>query len=123
MPLILILSLLGFTPTPALAADIGPLTVQYSTTTAPLIVNAYAHRYGVDPDTMLAVIACESGLNASVRGDKGHSRGLVQISNIYHPEVSDAQAFDPFFSIEFLAKALAKGKGKEWTCFRHLSTS
>lgn len=120
MPLILILALLGWQPTTVQAEIIGPLTVEYSTTTAPFIVNAYAHRYGVDPDVMMAVIRCESRLDASVRGDGGHSRGLAQINDFYHPEVTDVQAFDPYFSIGFLARYLAEGKGNQWTCFRHL---
>ena len=118
MPLILLLSLLGLSPTPALAEQIGPTTVEFSTTTMPLIIGAYAHRYGVDSHVMEKVIACESQGKPWVRGDKGRSRGLVQISDIYHPEVSDAQAFDPFFSIDFLASYLAQGKGSQWTCYR-----
>lgn len=119
MSLLLLLAFLGWTPT-AQASEISQYTVEYSSTTAPFIIGAYAHKYGVDADVMGAVIRCESRLNPSVRGDKGHSRGLVQISDIYHPEVTDVQAFDPYFSIEFLAKYLSEGKGSQWTCFRNL---
>lgn len=105
-------------PTPALAEQIGPTTVEFSTSTMPLIINAYAHRYGVDSHTMEKVIECESQGRPWVRGDHGHSRGLVQIHDYWHSEVTDAQAFDPFFSIEFLAKGLAAGNGSEWTCYR-----
>lgn len=122
MNLLLLLALLGWSPMTAQASEISQYTVEYSTTTAPFIIGAYAHRYGVDPAVMEAVIRCESHLNASVRGDKGHSRGLAQISDIYHPEVTDAQAFDPYFSIEFLARYLSEGKGSQWTCWRQQQT-
>lgn len=117
MNLLILLAFLGWVPT-AQASEISQYTVEYSTTTAPFIIGAYAHRYGVDAATMEAVIRCESRYNPYVRGDKGHSRGLAQISDIWHPEVSDTQAFDPYFSIEFLAKGLAEGRGSQWTCFR-----
>lgn len=70
---------------------------------------------------MWDTIKCEdTSLNTSIRGDFGHSRGLVQISDIYHPEITDKQADDPFFAIDFMAKNFAKGHASEWTCWRNL---
>lgn len=47
----------------------------------------------------LAVLLAESGGDADAvhvnRNDNGIDRGLFQINSKYHPEVSDAVAFDP----------------------------
>lgn len=47
-------------------------------------------------------------------GESVYARGLVQITRCWFPEVSDEQAFDPEFSIHFLAKGLASGKCSVW---------
>lgn len=73
---------------------------------------------GVDPDIITSVIACESSWNPSARGDQGHSRGLVQIHEGYHPEISDEQADDPRFAINYLVEKIANNQGELWTCFR-----
>lgn len=81
----------------------------------------YAAQYDVSFTTIDAVVACESSYHQYTLGDQTHSRGLVQISNIYHPEVSDKEAFSPLFSLDFLAAHVAAGKGNEWTCYRKLT--
>lgn len=67
---------------------------------------------------MVAVARCESNLNPNAVGDLdlGVSRGLYQISRRWHPEVSDAQAFDPDFAAEWAAQRFAAGYAREWTC-------
>src|SRR3990167_7685912 len=50
-------------------------------------------------------------------------RGLVQITACWHPSVSDEEAYDPAFSLEFLAKNLKKGRCHWWTtCRRYTKT-
>ena len=91
------------------------------------LISSYAQKYSVEGQNlepiMTAVIRCESNFNTFALGDGGHSRGLVQIHNVWHPEVTDDQAYDPEFAISFLAKALSEGKGSEWTCYKKLSTA
>lgn len=76
-----------------------------------------AQKYGVSSDVMKTVVNCESQYNRYALGDGGKSRGLVQIHSGYH-DVSDEDAYDPAFALEFLAKNLAQGNGKLWTCHR-----
>ncbi len=76
-----------------------------------------ADKYDVSEKTMRRVIDCESGYNKLAIGDSGKSHGLVQINLRAHPNISKTQAQDPEFAINFLAKNLAAGNGKIWSCF------
>lgn len=80
-------------------------------------IDTVAEEYGVSPKVMHKIIKCESGYNPKALGDGGKSRGLVQIHSDYH-DVSDEEAYDPKFAIEFLAKALREGKGNLWSCYK-----
>lgn len=85
-----------------------------------LYINYKATEEGVSPAVVKKVIECESQYNVNALGDSGHSRGLVQIHNKYHPEVSDEEAYDAQFAVDFLVQKLKEGRGKEWTCWRHM---
>ena len=76
---------------------------------------------GVSREIVLKVIKCESRLNPNALGDYGRSRGLVQIHNQYHPEVTDEQAYDPYFAVDFLIEGLKNGQGRQWSCYRMLT--
>ena len=82
-------------------------------------IETQAEQYGVSADIMKKVIKCESGYNPHALEDGGKSRGLSQIHSDYH-SVTDEQAYDPAYAIEFLAKHLAQGKGYLWSCFRSI---
>jgi soluble lytic murein transglycosylase-like protein len=69
---------------------------------------------------MHAVIKCESSYNPNAVGDSGHSRGLAQIHRPSHPTITDAQAFDPDFAIEFMAKAMSQGDAWMWSCWKNI---
>lgn len=46
--------------------------------------------------TIVAIAIAESGLQTDIRGHTdSRDRGIVQINSFWHPEVSDACAFDP----------------------------
>lgn len=51
-------------------------------------------------------------------GEPHRSRGIVQINEYWHPEVSDSEAYDVDFALAFLAKGLKEGRGHEWTTWR-----
>lgn len=72
---------------------------------------------------MLVTIRCESNFNPRAVGDGGKSRGLAQIHKPSHPDITDEQAFDPYFAIDFMAKEFKNGNKWKWTCWRNLVQS
>lgn len=76
--------------------------------------------YALDKEKFRKTVYCESNGDPYAIGDSGHSRGLVQIHNQFHPEVTDEQAFDIDFSLNFLAEHLKDNQGHLWTCYRML---
>lgn len=85
------------------------------------IIDEKAKLYQVSSVVMHQVIKCESQYNPRAVGDGGHSRGLVQIYDDFHPTITHEQAFNPEFAITFLAKNLSQGKGSLWSCYRQLN--
>lgn len=116
----LILVSFGFVPTPAQAEIIAPITVEYSTSTAPLVLNYYARKYGIDAEQFTATARCESHFRHTAVGDGGNSFGVFQIHLPSHPTIGKDQALDPWFNIEWSAQQFAAGKQKMWTCYRNL---
>ena len=84
------------------------------------LIDDKATEYQVSADLMRKIIHCESSGNPNAVGDGGYSHGLVQIHLPSHPYVSEGQALNPEFAINFLAENLSKGKGAMWTCYRML---
>lgn len=81
------------------------------------IIRLIAKNECVDPDLCIRVAKCESGLNPNAintNTDGSRDRGLFQINEKYHPEVSDAQAFDPVYSTQFFCKAFKAGNLSWW---------
>jgi hypothetical protein len=74
--------------------------------------------YGVNPKLALWIVKHESQFNPRAKGDGEASRGLWQISKIYHPEVSDAVAFNVTSSTKWSLKRIRSGKAKEWSTYR-----
>jgi hypothetical protein len=87
-----------------------------------LAVRAYvqteAVEHGVNPKLALWIVKHESHFNPLAKGDGEASRGLWQISKIYHPEVSDAAAFNVASSTEWSLQRIRSGKAKEWSTYR-----
>ncbi len=77
-----------------------------------------ANEYGVSFHEMSVTIGCESSWNPKAIGDSGRSRGLAQIHAPSWDDISDDQAFDPYFSIDFMAKKFSEGQQDLWTCWR-----
>ena len=87
-------------------------------------IGKIAVQQGVEPMFIQAISLAESGLNpfASLYNPPSNStdRGLVMINNKYHPEVSDAQAYDVTFSANWCCQAIKSGKAKEyWSASMH----
>lgn len=85
------------------------------------IIIMVAKEEGVDPNLALKVAKCESNLNTkaiNVNTDGKRDRGLFQINEKWHPEVTDEQAFDPIFSTRFFCKAFKNGNLSWWNATR-----
>ncbi|MGE0406136.1 MAG: transglycosylase SLT domain-containing protein [Candidatus Korobacteraceae bacterium] len=93
-----------------------------------LIKNA-AIEHGIDPTIALFIVEKESQFDHHAKGD-GHlpvcpigpnqgkpqrSRGLWQINDCYHHEVSDAIAFDPVKSTAWALRRIKRGYIHEWS--------
>jgi hypothetical protein len=87
-----------------------------------IYVQAQAVEYGVNPKLALWIVKHESEFNPRARGDGEASRGLWQISRIYHPEVSDEAAFDVASSTAWSLERIRSGKVKEWSTYRFCRT-
>ena len=96
-------------------------------------INFLSHEFGAYPEIVEYVVMNESKKDWRDRllpcgdgdqhiddpdGNPHRSRGIVQINEYWHPEVSDAAAYDPDFAILFLIKGLRDGKCHEWTTCR-----
>ncbi len=76
------------------------------------LIRKIAKEEGVDPDLAVRVAKCESGLNwkaLNINTSGSRDRGLYQINDRYHPEVSDDMAFNPMFATQFFCKAFKAG--------------
>lgn len=72
------------------------------------------------PDYLIRLAWCESRFDPNAVGDNGHSRGLFQIHNLYHPEVSDMCAFDIECATKWTMWRINSGYQHEWTCDRYI---
>ncbi|HWF14479.1 MAG TPA: transglycosylase SLT domain-containing protein [Candidatus Acidoferrales bacterium] len=85
-------------------------------------IQVQALKHGVSPKLALWIVKHESRFNPDARGDSDASRGLWQISKIYHPEVSDAVAFNARSSTQWSLERIREGKANEWSTYRFCRT-
>lgn len=76
-------------------------------------IDRIAIEHGIPTTTLYNLAWSESSLNPSK--DNGEDRGIVQINRKYWPEITDEQAFDPEFSLNFAASKIAKDEQYLWT--------
>ncbi|HLK32093.1 MAG TPA: transglycosylase SLT domain-containing protein [Terriglobales bacterium] len=82
-------------------------------------VRTQAAQQGVDPQLALWIVKHESSFNPRAKGDGEASRGLWQISRIYHPEVTDAEAYGMVSSTKWSLGRIRAGKVNEWSSYRN----
>jgi hypothetical protein len=85
-------------------------------------VQTEAVEHGVNPKLALWIVKHESQFNPYAKGDGEASRGLWQISRIYHPEVSDAAAFSVVSSTQWSLERIRSGNVNEWSTYRYCKT-
>lgn len=87
------------------------------------MVDKYAEKYGVSKELAHYIAFNESTYNPQAKGDmnsicpsgeyKGlpvYARGIYQITRCYHPNVTDEQAFDPEYNIDYAMQLIAQGE-------------
>ena len=84
------------------------------------LASSTAARYGIDPIAFQKVIACESNWDINIVGDFGTSFGLMQIHLPAHPDITQAEADDPIWAMNWAADQWSKGNAHIWTCAREL---
>jgi hypothetical protein len=87
----------------------------------------HAERLGLSGEMVVCIATYESRFRANAIGDrhltcpitgqKQRSRGIFQISDCFHPEVSDEVAFSIPDSTEWALKRIKQGYGDEWSTF------
>lgn len=94
------------------------LELPVSSSSVSALIDFDAWYYQVNPALIRGIVARESAFNQYAVGDHGTSIGLVQIHLPAHPTISRAEAESPVFSINYLAEALSKGQGKQWSTYK-----
>lgn len=100
-------------PPPILVVAPQPAPVEIHTLTLQEKADMVAQSFGISTTTFASLIKNESGWDPNA--DNGYDRGLVQISRIQHPDVTDAQAFDVDFSLNWAAQEIKSGRISGWT--------
>lgn len=103
---------------PALAGTVSPLP--YTIENAPLIIEAYAVRYGISAAPLVGTLRCESGFKGDAIGDYGTSYGVSQIHLPAHKDISKEEALNPFFAIDWAAYQFSQGNQNMWSCYKLL---
>lgn len=112
----------GASGLPRLLAQI-PTEREKSTITIADLISNLCLENGVDPELALRVARAESALTVTAinkNTDGSRDRGIFQINDKYHPEVTDAEAFDPTFSTNFFCKAFKDGHLDWWKATAHV---
>jgi hypothetical protein len=94
-----------------------------STPRGRLAVRAYvqdaAKTAGVNPRIAEWIVSHESRHHPEATGDGGESRGLWQINKAWHPEVSDACAYDVTCSTNWSLERIRAGYVDEWSTWKY----
>lgn len=100
----------------------------------PAMVTYYATKYRVGQDLAHYIAKHESEYDPNNKGDLTitchnkqskfygqpvYARGVYQLTRCYYPQVTDEQAFDPQYNIQFAMQIIAKGRD---TCINQFST-
>jgi hypothetical protein len=99
------------------ALSIGSIPVPDSSASPKEKISEICAARNFDAKLALAVAEAESSFNPSathINEDGSIDRGLFQINSKYHPEVSEAQAFDPEFATNFFCDAVKAGNLSWW---------
>jgi len=82
-------------------------------------VEGAAKTRGVSPLVAEWIVTHESGHHPEATGDGGESRGLWQINRAWHPEVSDACAYNVSCSTDWSLERIRAGHVDEWSTWKY----
>ena len=94
--------------------------ITYTASTSQEIIYSYAVEYGIPFDSFDTTLKCESDFNPSAIGDHGTSLGIAQIHLPAHPDITEEEATDPIWAINFTAKEFSEGHANLWSCYNNL---
>jgi len=81
-------------------------------------IRLVAIREGTDPDLAVRVAKCESSLKPkalNINKDGSKDRGIFQINDKYHPEITDEEAYNPAVATTFFCNAVKAGNLSWWS--------
>jgi hypothetical protein len=78
-----------------------------------------ARASGVNPHVAEWIVSHESRHHPEATGDGGESRGLWQINKEWHPEVSDACAYNVACSTDWSLERIRAGYVDEWSTWKY----
>jgi hypothetical protein len=104
----------------------SPISAALKVTSNPrerLRIRAYvegaAKTRGVNPLVAEWIVTHESRHHPEATGDGGESRGLWQINKAWHPEVSDACAYNVTCSTDWSLERIRAGHVEEWSTWKY----
>ena len=100
-------------------APVSPKRVVESVLTINEMITQSAIKYGVSRQILASVIKCESKFNP-LAVSKTADYGVAQIHLSAHPTITKSQAFNPKWSIDWMAHEFSLGHQSAWTCWRNL---
>lgn len=121
--------LIGATASASMDYVSSPMVTNSIHEDVPSLITRYALKWSIPRKELEYIIEHESNFNPLAIGDMDRhcrrtgrpvrAKGLSQITDCFHEEISDAQAFNSEFAINFLAENLSKGHCYEWTVCRN----
>lgn len=86
-------------------------------------IDNIALAHNISTTTLYNLVRYESRLDPNA--DNGQDRGIVQINREAWPEITDEQAFDPEWSLNWAAEKIANDESHIWTvcnCYSYATT-
>ena len=98
------------------------ISTRYKRLNVQAYVQSASESAGVNPNIAEWIVTHESRHHPEATGDGGDSRGLWQINKTWHPEVSDACAYDVTCSTHWSLERIRDGYVDEWSTWKYCKT-
>lgn len=110
----------SYAPQPTATAPIEVKNSSLCDESVSKCISYYSKKYDVPESILSSIIKCQSSNNPMAHNNSPveDSWGLVQINLKAHTNITKAQATDPEFAVEFLAKNFDKAPRMWVTCYR-----